>query len=146
MGRMLPPAYFGLALLCEIGAVLLAPRSDVADGVRVAGVVAIGLGVALNLAADRAFKARSTTVKPFETPSSLVTSGVFRMTRNPMYLGMTLILFGAALAAGSLWALAAPVAFAALVQRRFIGAEEAQLSQCFGADWEVYRRTTRRWL
>ena len=63
---------------------------------RALGVVAIAAGVWLNLAADRAFKARGTTVKPFERSSVLLTDGVFRITRNPMYLGMILILVGVA--------------------------------------------------
>lgn len=58
-------------------------------------------GVALNISADRMFKQHKTTVKPFEESTSLVTDGVFRFSRNPMYLGMVLILSGVVLLAGS---------------------------------------------
>lgn len=58
-------------------------------------------GVALNISADRMFEQHKTTVKPFEESTALVTDGVFRFSRNPMYLGMVLILSGVVLLAGS---------------------------------------------
>ena len=100
--RVLPPTYFlaSLALMAALAfAVPVAPL--LAWPWRAAGVVPIAAGVWLNLAADRAFKERGTTVKPFERSSALVTGGAFRLTRNPMYLGMVLILIGVALLLGA---------------------------------------------
>ena len=59
-------------------------------------------GIVLNIVADRAFKQRKTTVKPFQESASLVTSGVYRLSRHPMYLGFVLILLSMAIFAGSL--------------------------------------------
>ena len=91
---------------------------------RALGVVPIAAGVWLNLAADRAFKERRTTVKPFERSSALVTDGVFEISRNPMYLGMVLILVGVALLLGALSPFLVTAGFAAIVETRFIPVEE----------------------
>jgi protein-S-isoprenylcysteine O-methyltransferase Ste14 len=110
------------------------------------GIVPLALGVAMNLAADRSFHAAGTTVRPFEESSALVTGGVFRITRNPMYLGFILILVGLALLLRSATPWVVIVAFAILLDRRFVSAEERMLAQRFGAEWDRYRRCTRRWL
>ena len=144
---ILPPTYF-LASLVLVGlAHAFAPLATVAPWPwRLAGLLPIALGAGLNLAADGAFKARATTVKPFERSSALVVDGVFRFTRNPMYLGMTLILAGVATLLGSLSPLLVSLAFAALMQARFIRVEETTLAETFGAEWEAYAKRTRRWI
>ena len=60
------------------------------------GLVPLALGVIINLAADKAFHQANTTVKPFEESSALIMHGVFRVSRNPMYLGFVLMLIGIA--------------------------------------------------
>lgn len=96
--------------------------------------------------ADRAFAKHQTTVKPFEQPRVLVTSGVFRFSRHPMYLGMVLMLIGIELLMGSLSPFLIVGVFALLVDRLFITAEGAMLSATFGEDWANYKRSVRRWL
>jgi protein-S-isoprenylcysteine O-methyltransferase Ste14 len=113
---------------------------------RLSGLIAIAVGVWLNLAADRAFKSHKTTVKPFEISQTLLTDGVFRITRNPMYLGMVLILLGVAMLLGTLSPFLICVAFAVLIHVRFILVEEQMLAERFGRQWEDYRDRTRRWI
>jgi protein-S-isoprenylcysteine O-methyltransferase Ste14 len=125
LSELLPPTYFiasiclmlGLHLLFPIAAVLLLPW-------RLGGLMAIAVGIWLNLAADRAFKIHDTTVKPFERSRVLLTEGVFRFTRNPMYLGMVLILFGIAMLLGTFSPFVVCTGFAVLLHFRFIFAEE----------------------
>jgi protein-S-isoprenylcysteine O-methyltransferase Ste14 len=106
----------------------------------------VGLGIALNLWSDQQLKRARTTVKPHGEPTTLVAGGAFRLTRNPMYLGMALILAGAAVALGSLIALACPLLFAVLVERWFIRTEEANAEAAFGDAYLAYRGRVRRWL
>jgi protein-S-isoprenylcysteine O-methyltransferase Ste14 len=144
---LLPPTYFlaSLALMAALASVL--PVAPVlAWPWRVLGLAPVAAGVWLNLAADRAFKARGTTVKPFERSSALLTGGVFRITRNPMYLGMILILVGVAMLIGSLSPFLVVAGFAAIIETRFIPVEERMLAETFGDAWTAYRRRTRRWL
>jgi Phospholipid methyltransferase len=97
--RTLPPTYFlaSLALMAALAFTL--PVAPLLSGwQRAIGLVPIAAGVWLNLAADRAFKELGTTVRPFERSSALATGGVFRLSRNPMYLGMVLMLIGVGVA------------------------------------------------
>jgi len=110
------------------------------------GLLPIAAGVALNLLSDFAFKTPGTTVKPFEWPSFMVTPGVFALSRNPMYLGMVLLLVGVALLVGTLLPLVIATAFAVLLDARFIQAWERVLADAFGVDWRAYRNRVRRWL
>ena len=144
---VLPPTYFLASLVLMAAFAFALPIASLLSWPwRAAGVVPIAAGVWLNLAADRAFKARGTTVKPFERSSALVTDGAFGVSRNPMYLGMVLILVGAALLLGALSPFLVAAAFAALIETRFIPVEERMLDETFGDAWTAYRNRTRRWL
>ena len=110
------------------------------------GLVPLVLGVTINLVADKAFHQANTTVKPFEESSALITQGVFRASRNPMYLGFVLILIGTAVLMRSLAPYVVVLAFAILIDRMYITVEERMLAEKFGAEWEKYRQSTRRWL
>jgi protein-S-isoprenylcysteine O-methyltransferase Ste14 len=102
MTKILPPTYFLAAIALTIALHFLFP---VATFIRLpwrfAGLLPITAGIALNIAADRQFKRRNTTVKPFQESRALVTDGIFRWSRNPMYLGMVLIVSGIAIIEGS---------------------------------------------
>jgi protein-S-isoprenylcysteine O-methyltransferase Ste14 len=144
---VLPPAYFLASLVLMAALAFVWPIAPlVAWPWRASGVVPIAAGVWLNLAADRAFKERGTTVKPFERSSALMTDGAFRLTRNPMYLGMVLILIGVALLLGALTPILVAAGFAAIVETRFIPVEERMLAETFGDAWTAYRARTRRWI
>jgi len=110
------------------------------------GLLPLLLGIFINLVADRAFQAASTTVKPFEESSALLTDGVFRITRNPMYLGFVLILLGIAILLRSLSPYLIIIVFVYLIQKVYISTEEKMLAEKFGTDWQKYRQITRRWL
>jgi protein-S-isoprenylcysteine O-methyltransferase Ste14 len=109
-------------------------------------VLAAGLGVAAS--GIREFRRAKTTINPTapQQASTIVSTGVFGMTRNPMYLGMTTVLTGLALLLASPWALAGPLAFALYIQRFQIQPEERALSAKFGPAYEQYKARVRRWL
>lgn len=113
---------------------------------RLVGLVPLVMGIGLNLVADQIFKKHGTTVKPFEESSALVTSGIFGITRNPMYLGMSLILLGIALLMGSATPFAVVVVLSILLDRMFITPEEAMLEKTFGDEFREYRKRVRRWI
>lgn len=110
------------------------------------GLLPLAVGFFINMLADRAFHQAQTTVKPFQESNALLTDGVFRFTRNPMYLGFILVLGGVALLLGSLtpWLVLPP--FVVLMQRGYIVEEEQMLAQKFGPAWNAYRTRVRRWL
>ncbi len=110
------------------------------------GLVPLGIGIALNLIADAAFKKAQTTVKPFEISTALITTSVFGISRNPMYLGMVLILIGIAILMGSLSPLIVIVFFTALIELVFVRTEEKMLEQHFGLTWTEYQSKVRKWI
>lgn len=85
-------------------------------------------------------------MKPFEESSALVTHGVFRISRNPMYLGMTLMLLGIALFLGSVTPFLVVIALPVIFDRVFISPEERMLEETFGDQFREYRKRVRRWI
>ena len=110
-------------------------------------VIALAGGITA-LAGDLAFTRAGTTVNPFrpQNTSSLVTSGIYRFTRNPMYLGLLAILVGWAAFLCSAFALLGPVAFVAYITRFQIVVEERALLAKFGSAYSAYLARVRRWL
>ncbi len=147
MRKLLPPHYFlGAILLAVVLHFLLPVREILTYPWRLLGLAPLVVGIVLNLLADKAFKKHDTTVKPFEESSALVTDGVFRITRSPMYLGMILILIGVAMLLGSAAPFAVVLLLAALLDRGFVTPEEQKLEDTFGERFRQYRRRVRRWI
>jgi protein-S-isoprenylcysteine O-methyltransferase Ste14 len=144
-----PPAIYGAATLVAALLAWRVPLDFVPDPLRLfARIIGIGLiicGLALDLAAARIFKRAGTPVAPTKSSTAVVTDGIYSWTRNPMYLGLSLILFGIGLATGSVWFLVAlPIAVFA-VTKLAIEREEVYLANKFGAAYEAYRSRVRRW-
>jgi protein-S-isoprenylcysteine O-methyltransferase Ste14 len=87
-----------------------------------------------------------TSVIPGRVPTRMVTTGIFRLSRNPIYLADALLLAGLYLFWGALVALPLVAVFMWVITQRFIRPEEALLRQKFGAEFVAYRNRTRRWL
>ncbi len=113
---------------------------------RGAGALLILAGLVLMLLAVYQMARHRTTVIPHRQPSALVATGVFRISRNPIYLGDALVLTGAILWWGVPIALPVIPAFVWLITRRFIEPEEARLRAGFGEDFAKWAESTRRWL
>lgn len=111
-----------------------------------AGRGLVGAGGALMLAAAVELRRHRTTIIPHETPSALVTTGVYRVSRNPIYLADLLILAGLALLFGALPSLLLVPVLAVVLERRFIRPEEARLRARFGPAFDAWARGTRRWI
>jgi|Transcript_21128 protein-S-isoprenylcysteine O-methyltransferase Ste14 len=89
---------------------------------------------------------QKTTVHPHGEPSHLVQSGIFKRSRNPIYLGDCLLLLGLILRFDAVLSLALLPLFVWVLERRFIIPEERKLRRQFRADWARYEQKTRRWL
>ncbi|MDH3458506.1 MAG: isoprenylcysteine carboxylmethyltransferase family protein [Gemmatimonadota bacterium] len=147
MKKSLPPTYLLVALVAMGSLHVLWPIYRYwGFPLNMLGIAPVAFGGYLNVAADRQFKRHQTTVKPFEEASALITGFPFSVTRNPMYLGMTLLLLGVALWLGTVSPVAPVVGFAILMDLHFVRVEEDMLAERFGGEWERYRTEARRWL
>ena len=144
--KILPPTYLLIEMIAMLVLHFLFPVVWIVPPVwNLLGLVFLVAGVSMNLIADKAFHQAGTTVKPFEESSTLVTDGIFQISRNPMYLGFVLILGGIAVLLRSLSPILVILAFVALINNSFIKAEEEMLAVKFGSSWEQYKSRTRRW-
>jgi len=104
------------------------------------------LGVLIVLISAGLFRFRKTTINPFGEPAVVVQDGFYRFSRNPMYLGMLLVLTGVGLWLGNVLALLLAPAFAAIMTRGYIAREEQVLETRFGVVYRAYRARVRRWV
>ena len=146
-----PPLVAAAVAGCMYAAAVLLPAPVLAlpPGVRVGMALALAaVGAGFDVAGLWAFRKARTTVNPLTPHRSVavVSTGVYRLTRNPMYLGLALILLGLAVYLASPWALLGPLVFAAYITRFQIVPEERALQTRFGAAYTAYRARVRRWL
>jgi protein-S-isoprenylcysteine O-methyltransferase Ste14 len=112
------------------------------------GLAVACVGGAISMAGARAFRQAGTTANPLhpERASSVVTSGIYRYTRNPMYVGVVFVLLGCFLAFGAFSAAIGLPAFVVYINRYQITPEERILEAKFGSEYVSYRERVRRWL
>ncbi|HEY7972606.1 MAG: isoprenylcysteine carboxylmethyltransferase family protein [Xanthobacteraceae bacterium] len=115
-----------------------------ADRVIIGIAVIIG-GVALAVSAFRTLRAVGTNPEPWKPTLALVTTGVFRYLRNPMYVGMTLMVIGLAIALASDWMLVALIPAAMIVHYGVILREERYLERKFGEPYRLFQASVPRY-
>jgi len=111
-------------------------------------LVFAGLATYVGLAAVASFKKANTTVNPLtpESISLLVVTGIFKRTRNPMYLALLLALTGWGLYLANIFSLLVVVGFILYMNRFQIQPEERTLEEIFGAEFNDYKKQVRRWI
>jgi protein-S-isoprenylcysteine O-methyltransferase Ste14 len=111
-------------------------------------VICMAAGAAIAVAGIASFRKANTTVNPLnpQASSALVKTGIFRFTRNPMYLALLLVLMGWGIFLRNGYALSLTVLFVAYLNRFQIRPEERALKDAFGDDFLDYQRSVRRWL
>jgi protein-S-isoprenylcysteine O-methyltransferase Ste14 len=145
-----PPILFAGAALIALGLQAVVPlpwpNGPWRAVLAMAGLFLAAAGLALDLATMLAFRHHRTTVLPHRGATRLITDGPFRFSRNPIYLGNTLLVAGAGLVFGVAWLIPAALAGASATGRLAIAREEQHLALRFGQDWADYAARTPRWL
>ena len=146
-GLPIPPPL--LTLLCLAGGLILhsfshGPRTIFAH--HVLGLLLVAGGVLISAYAAALFRARKTGLDPHGEATAFVIEVPYTFTRNPMYLGQVLVLFGFAVFFASIAMLLAPIAFFVVVDRMVIPLEEYNLERIFGSQYVDYKTRVRRWL
>ena len=140
-----------ILLLIHVGAAWLLGRFTVlpiivSPLIRGIGLLLAGIGFLLGVLSLYAFTKARTTLNPHGSVTSIVSTGIYRFTRNPIYLGMVFMLIGFPLAFGNVWGIPLVVAFIPLMNKLVIEREEAYLEKKFGEGYTGYKSRVRRWL
>jgi protein-S-isoprenylcysteine O-methyltransferase Ste14 len=145
--KLLPPKYLNAFFLLSIGLHFLLPiKKVIFPPFSYSGLALIAAGVGLNLWSARVLRQRNKRTDFDTIPRELVTDGVFRFSRNPLYLGGVTLLLGIALFLGTLVTFVFPVALLLILDRFHIPFEETILEAKFGEEFREYRRRVRRWI
>lgn len=145
--KIVPPIYLLLTLLIMAALHFGAPIAPIIDPpLSYSGVALIILGITIAAIAARAFARAGTPIVPFEPSTALVVGGLYRVSRNPMYLGLVVILLGAGVLFGTVSPFLTIPVFVWIIQKMFIEAEETFLEEIFGAQYLAYKGKVPRWL
>ena len=144
--RINPPTLFWMLIAAILAADRFLPLvSFDVPGLPWCGAALAVLGIGISVAGKRRFQQAGTNVYTFEDPDELVIQGLYGISRNPMYRGLVLAGFGAALASATLAALVLSTAFALVVRYWYIAYEERAMRRKFGERYEAYCRRVGRW-
>lgn len=145
-----PPILYLAAIAVSVALGLLFPlpwiSAPLSDILFAAGWLLVAAMVALDFSAMRTMARAKTTIMPNKASEHLVTSGAFSFTRNPIYLGNTLLMIGIGLITGIAWFLPLAVVAAFLTQKLAIEREEKHLEARFGKKYRDYAKQVRRWI
>jgi protein-S-isoprenylcysteine O-methyltransferase Ste14 len=146
----IPPMVAGTMICAAMwGLSLITPFIQLPTSVRVYMAITIAsFGGVLGMAGGIQFRQVKTTVNPIkpQTTSALVTEGIYKFTRNPMYLGFLFVIVAWAVFLSSPWALLGPCVYVLYLTRFQIIPEERVLANLFGAEYSAYKSRVRRWL
>ena len=138
-----PPLIFGgllaVGLVLDSDSFRLTPVAIIGLATAIGGLVLIAIALGL-------FRSSKTRPEPWQPASSLVLNGLYRFTRNPMYLGMAMLSLGIAIAFASLPGAVLSMVALIIIDRAVVGREEAYLTRRFGQDYIAYKAKVRRWL
>ena len=145
--RFPPPFVFlGFLLLGLLADRLFGLDYGAPAAVRIIGGIAAAVAIGLVGAALGLFRRAGNNPEPWKETGTLITNGVYRFTRNPMYLAMALLHLGIAMILASPGAVVGLLLAVIVIDRAVIAREEAYLARVFGADYNAYRLKVRRWL
>ena len=145
--RIKPPIIAIVLLLISFGLhFLVQGEAKLPSSFRFAGIFIPVAGFCIMSWAFRLFQKKETPVVPTDKPTTVVSDGPFRFSRNPMYIGIILILLGIACSVGTFPMFLAPVTFLLIIDRIFIPYEERKMEDLFGQTYLEYKHRVRRWL
>jgi len=142
----MPPVIILIAILFQIALHKLLPIMIIFEEMDWIGIVMGFLGFFIFTGSTLLFRINKTTMIPFQDPSFLITNGIYKYTRNPMYLGMLFVQFGIAIYFGSISPFIIPFLFIPIMNSRIIQHEEVMLEKQFGESYIIFKNSVRRWI
>lgn len=147
MKRILPPTL----LTMSIGLMILLQYTlpiyyIIRCPINFSGITLMIIGIVLSIIGSNKFHQVKTSIMTFDEPSVLVTNGLYKYSRNPMYLGFGLLILGIWILMGSLSTLLVAILFIVSIDLYYIPFEEEMLNKKFGGKYYEYKKRVRRWI
>lgn len=145
--RILPPTALVITIVMMTLLYFIFPiKKMLVFPVNAAGIGVLLVGALISIRGSNKFVQEKTTVMTFDTPTVLVIDGMYQYSRNPMYLGFVLVVFGIWMLVSSLSTLFVAISFFILMDRYYIPFEERVLQKKFGTSYMAYKKRVRRWI
>lgn len=145
--RIKPPHIaFSLLLLSWLVDYLLPQFRLIYGNYRYVGVVVFVFGLSITFYSFYLFRKNKTPIIPGQKPEFMVAEGTYKFTRNPMYLGVAIGLFGISIYIGNMLSLLSPLIFFLIMNFYFVPFEEKLMENLFGKKYLNYKKKVRRWL
>lgn len=147
MKKLLPPTLFIICIAIMVVLWWLFPIMQfVTFPASLVGILPFLVGIGIAKRGSDFFEKKGTNIETFDDPDVLVTDGLYQISRNPMYLGFLIALFGVFILFGCLSTLFGVVIFFAITDRWYIVFEEAAMAKAFGDEYAIYKTKIRRWM
>jgi protein-S-isoprenylcysteine O-methyltransferase Ste14 len=145
--RILPPTALVITIVMMTLLYFIFPiKKMLVFPVNAAGIGLLLVGALISVRGSNKFAQEKTTVMTFDTPTVLVIDGMYQYSRNPMYLGFVLVVFGIWMLVSCLSTLFVAISFFILMDRYYIPFEEKVLQKKFGTSYMAYKKRVRRWI
>lgn len=141
-----PYIAFLLLILSWLASYAVPQLNVVQETYRNIGIFVFLIGISLLSWSFYMFKKNKTPIIPGQKPTFVVSEGPYKFTRNPMYLGVTIVLLGASFYIGNLLSLLSPIIFFLIMNYYFVPFEEKLLEKIFKKQYINYKRKVRRWI
>jgi protein-S-isoprenylcysteine O-methyltransferase Ste14 len=142
-----PPAIFASCILLGAGFQYLRPVGlGIPESIEIFGYLLVLFGITIAILVATSFRRAGTAIEPWKPTTSIVTTGFYAWSRNPIYAGFCLINIGIGIASNSIWIFVSFIPAAFLLYHVAIAKEEAYLAEKFGEEYLTYKNKVRRWV
>ena len=147
MKKIIPPVLFAICIVVMVVLWWVFPIARfVAFPASLVGILPFGVGLGIAKRGSDIFEKKGTNIETFNDPDLLVSDGLYRISRNPMYLGFFMALLGVAVMLGAFSSILVALVFFVVTDRWYIPFEEDAMDKIFGERYAEYKAKTRRWL
>lgn len=144
--KVLPPTLFVICIFSTVILSFIWPIDIIMFPYNLVGVIFLFVGLMISRNGSNKFEKVGTNINTFDEPDILVTDGLFKYSRNPMYLGFVIALFGVSIILGTVSSFIILIIFILITDQWYIKFEERVMMEKFGEKYMNYMKITRRWI
>ncbi len=147
MKKLIPPFLFLICILFMVAIRnLIVIKEIIPNPIKYAGIALIIIGILITIIVRKGFEKIDTEIHTFKKPRKLVTNGLFKFSRNPIYLGFTISLIGVWILLGTILPVIGILIFIVVTNNYYIPYEEQIMGKVFGNEYKKYKSKVRRWI